>query len=256
VKALGVDLPWSESGEAAVARVDAEGWATWDLCDYPEGLIQQVREESQALILLDIPIHGLANLGRAHFRPIDQALGKVGLAVRPSSSASHLGSRLAGRLREEAGLAPHQIVEIYPYAVYKVLSYLTSRRRARRLSEARYLPSLETDFISYYPIPYKRTSARGTRRQGMEALYRTLTDPDIGLRYRRALPLPGGALSLKRCADVYDSLLGAVLGFHLLRNSPWAVLKGTESRGNMALLADPWLAERIDYYLGLDPEGY
>jgi predicted nuclease with RNAse H fold len=247
--ALGVDLPWSESGEAAVSWLDRDGWVSWELCEYPEGLLRLVGEARDVLVLLDIPLHGMASLGHEHFRPVDRALGRVGMPVRPSSSASDLGPRLAERLRREAGLAPERILEIYPYAIYKVLSYLAGAERAMPMDPEQYFPALGADFVTHFPLPYKRNSARGTRKEGMEALYGTLADPRIGVQYRRALPEPGSGLSLKRCADVYDSVLGAVLGLHLLRGSPWAVVKGTERRGSVALLADPWLSQRMDWHL-------
>ena len=145
-----------------------------------------------------------------------------------------------------------RVLDIYPYAVYKVLAYLGERGALGRLGQEEEVePLLDDDFLSYFPIPYKHNgSPRGTRAQGMRDLYRVLTHPEVGLEFRSGLPAPdSGTYSHKRMTDIYDAALGAVLGCPLLRKSPWGVVKGNREEGDIALLADPWLSARLDRHL-------
>ncbi len=243
-------MPWNATGEAAAATVDADGRLTWGLHAYPDGLIAMLQDCADAVILLDIPIHGLDKLQSSHFRPVDKALQSVGIPLRPSTGAQRLGLELKCRIATEAGVPPRGIREIYPYAVYKWLAYVRARDALPLLAHPHAKPLLREDFPRFFPLPYKRNSRRGTRREGMEALHSLLTDADLGLRFETPLPAPdSGVYSLKRLSDVYDAVLGAVLGLHLLRNNEWAVVRGDQECGDMALLADTWLAARIDGFL-------
>ena len=253
MQAISVDLPWGSRGEAAIVTVDQDGRAAWDFCEYPEGLIERLHGKTDALVLLDIPIYGLDRLVNRGFRRIDRALQCVGIPLRPSTGARTLGWELMRRMVAEAGVVTERVREIYPYAVYKVLDYLRHRRHLGSLAREQVGPLLNRDFLSHWPLPYKRSSWRGTRRQGMEALYRVLTQPDLRLDFWPPLPSPEGQkYGLKRTGDIYDAALGAVLGLHLLREDGWAVVKGDEEHGDMALLADSWLAGRIDHFLATD----
>ena len=250
---IAVDLNWKPQGEAAVVEVDTHGTATWGFYTFPEELVEYAATTPDSLVLLDIPIHGLDALHDHHFRPVDKALQSVGIPLRPSTSAGRLGIQLARRITSEAGVPSARVREIYPYAVYKVLHYLREHGALKFLARPGATPLLDRDFGAHWPLPYKRNSKRGTRRQGMRELYTLLTDGDIGLRFQTPLPTPdGGAYSQKRLTDVYDAALGAVLGLHLLRADGWAVVKGDTKSGDLALLADTWLAERIDGFLSAD----
>jgi predicted nuclease with RNAse H fold len=253
MRAISVDLNWKPEGEAAVVEVDGEGRATWGFYTFPEELVDYTAKLPDSLVLLDIPIYGLDALGDSHFRPVDKALQSVGIPLRPSTSAGRLGIRLARRITSEAGVPASRVREIYPYAVYKWLAYLRDRGSLTSLTSHIAIPLLQNDFKIYWPLPYKRNSKRGTRRQGMEELYALLIDPDIGLQFQTPLPPPdGGAYSQKRLTDIYDAALGAVLGLHLLRADGWAVVLGDTESGDLALLADTWLAERLNSYLSTD----
>ena len=243
-------MPWKATGEAAVAVVDVDGRLTWALHAYPDGLIATLQDYADAVILLDIPIYGLDKLQSSHFRPIDKALQSAGIPLRPSTGAQRLGLELKCRISSEAGVPPRNIREIYPYAVYKWLAYVRARDALPLLASPQAGPLLSEDFRPFFPIPYKRNSPTGTRREGMEALHSLLTDADLGLRFETPLPAPdSGAYNLKRLSDVYDAVLGAVLGLHLLRNDGWALVRGDQEYGDMALLADTWLTARIDGFL-------
>jgi predicted nuclease with RNAse H fold len=246
VQAVSVDLPWGASGEAAAVVVQPTGEARWSLVGYPEELLRFLGRQPSSLVLLDIPIYGLDKLGNGHFRPVDRALQSAGVPLLPSTGARQEGRELVQRLKEDVGIPVTRVREIYPYAVYKVLDYLRTRECLSALRHRKAKLLLEGDFIVHWPLPYKKRSHRGTRRQGMEALYQLLIHPDLGLTFGPSLPAPDSGESLKRLADVYDAALGGVLGLHFLRGSPWATVKGDTKHGDMALLADPWLNERLD----------
>ena len=135
-----------------MAIVHEDGWVTWGLCDYPDGLIAVLGKLPCALVLLDIPIYGLEKLQGNHFRPIDNALLSVGISIRPTSSAKLFGPKLVDRIVAEAGVSPCRIQEIYPYAVYKWLAYVRALCAFPLPNHAQTATLLGDDFPSYFPL--------------------------------------------------------------------------------------------------------
>ncbi|HLG28696.1 MAG TPA: hypothetical protein VI387_00680, partial [Candidatus Brocadiales bacterium] len=134
---ISVDLNWNpnppQTDRIAVAVADENGnvrAVIGELCD-SELLcfINEIhtKEDKPSLILLDIPIEGCKNLkGPPFFRPVDLSLVRNGFPLLPSSKAGQRGSLLKKRIQAIAGKRT-RIYEIYPYAVYKFLSYLSNK---------------------------------------------------------------------------------------------------------------------------------
>ncbi|HHT9125745.1 MAG TPA: hypothetical protein ACFYD6_07995 [Candidatus Brocadiia bacterium] len=165
---ISVDLNWSPSKTAriAVAIADKNGnvrAVSGGLSDNELlCLISEVhlKKSTHSLILLDIPIEGCKYIGGGHFRPVDLALIRNGFPLLPSSNAGQRGRLLKKRIQTVAGKNA-RIYEIYPYAVYKFLSYLSykgilslfSRGTLQRPPTGHVL--LDEQFLTFWPPKYK-----------------------------------------------------------------------------------------------------
>jgi hypothetical protein len=83
----------------------------------------------------------------------------------------------------------------------------------------------------------------------MKYLYSLLTDPDFGLKFSPPLPRPDDSLTrgeLDKLGDEYDACLGAIAGIYYANGSPYAYLAGDRDSGSILLLADRWLAAKLN----------
>lgn len=155
-----------------------------------------LKRNTPSLILLDIPIEGCESLkGPPFFRPVDLALVRNGFPLLPSSKAGQRGSLLKKRIQTVTGKSA-QIYEIYPYAVYKFLSYLSHRGTLSSPLWVGAGPSacpdngqpqgvaptyLDEQFLTFWPPKYKREYNKRMRVKNMRYLHSLLTNPQIGL---------------------------------------------------------------------------
>jgi predicted nuclease with RNAse H fold len=258
---ISIDLPWKETkqGARALALADKEGKIKIASAADDDELLRIVRDSVQpsSLVLLDVPIAGTENLGEGKYqRPVDMALLRQGIWVLPSRQARARGRELQARLNKE--LRGITIQEIYPYAVYKFLAYLRQKKLLSHLKQDKSSVLLDDDFRAYRPPKYKREQRREKLLANMKFLYSLLTDPDLGLRFSPPLPHPDDSLArggLNELGDEYDACLGAIAGIHYASGSPYAYLAGEANSGSILLLADRWLAARLNNERGTGARG-
>ncbi|MCL4369707.1 MAG: DUF429 domain-containing protein [Chloroflexi bacterium] len=252
LRIYGIDLNWADGGARgalAVATEDGLEALHGRLTD--PALLDLIAGDAPALVLLDIPIDGCTKLAGAHFRPVDRALSHTGLWPLPVSVAGRRGECLRQKVLAVAPQA--RVFEVYPFAVYKFLSYLVRKGRADALAAPDRRSLLGPDFRRYVPPKYKR----GCRAEKMRA---ALQDP-CGLRSVLALALgeaPPEADPVKGwdvLTDQYDACLAAVPGLLLARGSPYVCLAGTPDAGLILLLADDWLREALGRWVPVTPIG-
>lgn len=244
---ISIDLPWKEDkkGRRALAIADLDGNVKIVPANDDNELLELVGESAEpgSIILLDIPLDGCDSLEGKHFRPIDKALASQTLPALPASKAGSRGKRLKVLLEKDEKRV--KVYEIYPYAIYKFLAYLKDRKLLQRLNLDKFDTLLDDGFRTYWPLKYKREKRRETRLENMEYLYSLLMDADNGLKFRIPLHYPDASGNLGQLSDEYDACLGAIVGIYFANNSSYACVAGDSDSGNMLLLADRWLAERL-----------
>ena len=149
---------------------------------------------------------------------------------------------------KEKGNKGITVQEIYPYAIYKFLAYLRDRQLLQRLNIDKFETLLDDRFRAYRPPKYKRERKKGERIKNMEYLYSLLTDSSLGLKFLDSPGYPDTSYTLSeldRLCDEYDACLGAIVGIYLAGNNSYACVAGDSNSGNILLLADRWLAERL-----------
>ena len=251
-KIISIDLPWKEDkkGRRVLAVADLDRNIKIMSANDDDELLGLVRDaaEPQSLVLLDVPIDGCDNLGGKHFRPVDKALARKGISILPTSKAKDRGKRLKEQIQNQGMKQGEKVIvqEIYPYAIYKFLAYLKKRKLLQRLNSDRFDTLLDEGFRTYWPPKYKREKKREKRLENMSYLYSLLTDRDIGLNFRIPLNYPDASSNLSQLSDEYDASLGAIGGIYFANNSSYACVAGDSNSGNMLLLADRWLFERLD----------
>ena len=107
---------------------------------------------------------------------------------------------------------------------------------------------LDEGFLTYWPPKYKREKERDKRLENMEYLYSLLTDSSFGLNFSNSLRRPESCHTLSeldKLCDEYDACLGTIVGIYFTNKSSYAHIAGDSKSGNMLLLADRWLAERL-----------
>lgn len=254
MKIISIDLNWKpdppKAGRIAVTIADKEGYV-YDvvgglgdsgLLSCISGLITE--KNSPSIILLDIPIDGCKFHKGQHFRLVERALVSNGFPLLPSSKAGLRGSRLKKKILSAAGKRT-RVYEIYPYAVYKFISYLGQKGALPMLSSMKASNLLDRQFRTYWPPKYKRERTKRMRVKCMKHVLALLKDPHIGLAFKQPLPAPSMSANLSALADRYDACLGAIAGIHLANKSPFAKIVGDESSGEILLLADEWLVENF-----------
>lgn len=244
---ISVDLPWKidKKGRRTLAIASLDGSGRIVPAGDDNGLLELVCDsaEPESIILLDIPIDGYDNLGSRHFRPIDRAIAHQALPALPASKAKGRGKTLKGLLeRNKKGL---KVYEIYPYAIYKVLAYLRYKKLLHCLSLDRFDALLDDGFLAYWPPKYKREKRRQQRLENLQYLYRLLMDTVTGLNFKISIHYPDASSNLAQLGDEYDACLGAIVGLYFAKKSGYACIAGDSDSGNMLLLADRWLSERL-----------
>ena len=151
-----------------------------------------------------------------------------------------------GTDRTVASLAQFQ-KEIYcrEHWVAKQQGKLIEVRRSqehRSILDRHFTPSIS-------PPKYKGSKVTHDERiTGMWKLYNLLTQ-HLDLRFSKPLDSPNGSFGRSRLeilADQYDACLGAVVGLYCVNGNPYAWIAGNEHQGEMLLLVDKWLKERLD----------
>jgi hypothetical protein len=81
-----------------------------------------------------------------------------------------------------------------------------------------------------------------------------LTHPALDVRWE-SLPAPEHmrGLAEDHLVDLYEAALGGVLGMLLLRGSGYVAVAGDIAGGEMVLLADVWLRERLTRRVTIAP---
>ncbi len=244
---ISIDLPWEEKRKGRRAIVVAGLDRHIEVCqatdDAELGRLARVSFEPGSIILLDIPIDGTDTLRGQHFRPVDRALSRQTLPALPVSRAGNRGRRLRAALRKDNNGC--QVYEMYPYAVYKFLSYLQQRKLLHCLNDNRFDTLLDNSFYRYWPPKYKREKRREQRVKNLRHVYSLLTDGNLGLRFTRPLPGPDAPVNPDHLADGYDACLGAVVGIYLAKRSRYTGIFGDSKSGSILLFIDRWLAEQL-----------
>jgi len=244
---ISVDLPWREDkkGRRTLAIADLDSNVRITQASDDNELLKSVRESAEpgSIILLDIPIDGCDKLDGKHFRPIDKAIASQTLPTLPASRAGSRGKRLKALLeRDKKGF---EVYEIYPYAIYKFLAYLKEKGLLWRLNINKFDTLLNEGFLTFWPRKYKREKNRQKRLENMKYLYRLLTDTNTGLNFPKPLNYPHTSSNLGQLGDEYDACLGAIAGIHFANSSSYACIAGDSKSGNILILADRWLVERL-----------
>lgn len=261
---ISVDLNWNPNGNRIAVAVANEkgnvravigGLGDNELLCFIKDVY--LKRNTPSLILLDIPIEGCESLkGPPFFRPVDLALVRNGFPLLPSSKAGQRGSLLKKRIQTVTGKSA-QIYEIYPYAVYKFLSYLSHKDALHFLCATRIPPNpplikegrgdlLDEHFCTFWPPKYKRERNKRIRVKNMRYVFSLLTNPQIGLDFSAPLQAPSISENLSILADKYDACLGTIVGIHLANKSPFAKIVGDKDSCEILLLADRWLAENLE----------
>jgi len=244
---ISIDLPWEEKRKGrraiAVARLDRHIEVCQAADDDELSRLARVSFEPGSIILLAIPIDGTDKLRGHHFRPVDRALSRQTLPALPASRAGNRGCRLRAALQTDNSGC--QVYEMYPYAIYKFLSYLKQRKLLHCLNDNRFDTLLDNGFYRYWPPKYKREKKREQRVKNLRHVYSLLTDSNLSLRFTRPLPTPEASVNPDHLADGYDACLGAVVGIYLANRSGYTGFAGDSPSGSILLFADRWLAEQL-----------
>lgn len=249
---ISVDLPWKEEikGRRALAIADLDGNVKMAPASNDDELLQLVlgAAEPESIILLDIPIDGCENLGGKHFRPVDKALARQGITILPTSKAKDRGKVLKGCIQRVTRGKRITVQEIYPYAIYKFLSYLKDKNLLQSLRVNKLDLLLDNKFRAYPPPKYKRERERVQRLKNVRYLYSILTDSSIGLNFSPPLHYPNVSYTLSglnELCDEYDAFLGAIVGICFANNNCYACIAGDSDSGSILLLADRWLSAQL-----------
>jgi len=244
---ISVDLPWREDkkGHRTLAIADLDSNVKITQANDDNELLELLHKgaEPGSIILLDIPIDGCDKLDGKHFRPIDKAIASQTLPTLPASRAGSRGKRLKALLERDK--REFKVYEIYPYAIYKFLAYLKEKGLLGCLNIGKFDTLLNEGFLTYWPPRYKREKNRQKRLENMEYLYWLLTDTDTGLNFPKSLHYPNASSNLAQLGDEYDACLGAIVGIYFANNSSYACIVGDSKSGNILILADRWLVERL-----------
>lgn len=245
-----VDLPWNlnTKGRIALAIADPDRNVTVARADDIQELLNLIKNnaEQRSFVLLDIPVEGCDSLNGEKFRPVSKSLSRQGIWMQPDSKAKGSGKVLKELILQTCAEKEITIREIYPYAVYKFLAYVEKNGILSRLEQDRFEALLDEGFRGFKPPKYKREKNREQRLKNMEYLYSLLTDSRLGFKYN-SLRSPEKFYSLgelDRLCDGYDACLGAIVGIYYIGKSRYSFIAGGPG-GNILILADKWLAERL-----------
>lgn len=244
---ISIDLPWSAAtkGRRALAIAGQGKKVTVLSAKDDAEMVALVKKyaSAPALVLLDVSIEGCDSLNGKHFRRVDKALQRLGIPLLPSSHSGSRGKDLKERLNREIDTLT--VYEMYPYATYKFLACLYDSGLSGRLNSRKHETLLNEDFVRYWPPRYKREQDRTKRLEHMRYLHSLFVDTTNSLGYTITLPYPEASSRLDKLGDEYDACLGLIAGLHYVSNSPYACLVGQANSGQVLLLADRWLSERL-----------
>lgn len=239
---LAIDLPWSKrTGRTAIASRAGRSITVVSVAGDDE-LVAYVRDRAaaDALVLLDVPLHGCARLSRARpNRDVDRRLAALGIPVLPSYSSGARGPELQARL---LGARPDlRCFEVYPYAVLRTLWALTLAGSAFRFRG----PAI--DLAAHWrawPPRYKRERELGARRRCVRQVAALLSSI-TGFRGAVRSIARATHAQLDIVCDEYDALMGLVAGIAMVERSPWSWLAQTEGdEGAIVMLADASVRRR------------
>lgn len=194
------------------------------------------REPGQLRVGLDIPL-SLPAAGA--FRPVEVKLRALGISPLPSHRAGAAGGALRRALVERGVVGPAEVLEIFPFAVYRVLDWLRAQPGGLGALAGRspLVPGWKAALRRHRHRQYKRVSG-DERRAALAALADLLQEPVLGWRIPMPLPRPGD-LALDRLTDLYDALLGLLpMWLRYGRNHPWARCIGEPGEEILVLLPD------------------
>lgn len=244
---ISIDLGWSETNldSTAAAWCEENGKPLWTAPgDRTDILVFLKRfHGKRALVLLDIPIYGTDGLSRQRpFRQLDRALLAFGIPLLPSYKAGDYGDRIAGDIR--SGFPDFEVVESYPYAV---LRFLWAARHEPECLSRPLKPVVDvSSFARDWPPKYKRSRNKSERVRHMFSVLDTLNlFLDIG-NTDELLPSDSmGSKQLDSLCDIYDALLGLVVGLEMASGSKWFFpAKVEDDSAMMPLLLDENLRVR------------
>lgn len=245
---ISVDLGWSRNNlsRTAVAWCRNQSAPQWTNAEETRDLIDFLRRfEEEALVLLDIPIKGTEDLGRERpFREMDRDLLSFGIPLLPSFKAGDYGLRLAEEITREL---PHfTIVESYPYAVLRFL-WAIRDNPACITGELQAVVECD-DFIREWPPKYKRARRKADRIVCMSKVLEMLRQFLELDEAKELIPSPVMKKSeLNLLCDIYDALLGLIVGRAIAMDSPW-FFPATEQQSDaiIPLLLDLNLRNRYE----------
>lgn len=253
--AMVIDLGWSRKNwsRTAIAWSDQRtGRVKVDLLGPDDWIEDWVRDLliPGGIVGLDIPVDGCAGDGEeGAFRHVDRAMIKTGIPLLPSVRAGSFGREVAGRVQEAATAA--RVVEVYPYAVLRVLwSFYQAgiERPVHALRQGEWVPHLCPTSWKKRPPAYKRVKNRARMARLLKDTVQILD----GTWYGRALDgITDDPFSLmrrselERMTDAFDALLGLVALDAHCRSSPYARSFSVPGhQGAITGLSDPWLWDR------------
>lgn len=245
---ISVDLGWSPGnvGRTAVAWCRQQAAPQWTSAEETRDLLDFLRRfEEEALVLLDIPIKGTEDLGRERpFREMDRDLLSFGIPLLPSVKAGDYGLHLAEEISRE--LPNLTVVESYPYAV---LRFLWAIRNNPACLTGKLQAVVECgDFTREWPPKYKRARRKADRIVFMNQVQQLLGHfLELG-EAEDLVPSQGMKRSeLNLLCDIYDALLGLIVGQAMAEGSPWFFPAAEQhSQAMIPLLLDLNLRERYE----------
>jgi predicted nuclease with RNAse H fold len=254
-RAMVIDCGWSRNNwsRTSVAWSDSNNnRVKVDLLDPDEWVEDWVRQIVMpgGVIAIDLPLEGYEELSPdLSFRPVDRGFIKAGIPLLPAGQTGGYGQEIANRVREAA--PDCQVVEVYPYAILRVLwslTFVSEHPPIKLLDNDDWNQQLDPRVWRKKPPRYKRAT---NREEMARALRRALSVLD-GSPYGRAFDdLSDEPLSLMsrsellRMTDAFDGLLGLVALDRFVRCSPYAKNFSIPGKqGAIVGLADPWLWAR------------
>lgn len=240
---MAVDLGWSaDTRRVAAAWCGLDGIVRWG-CPPVAGHTELVRwlvewaaataNPAHVRLGLDIPLSAPTT---GSYRPVELELKRLGLYPLPSHRAGPVGAALGARLAATGAFRPEQLVEVFPFAVYRVLDWLRHGHGSlSALAERRTPgPGWREALRRHRHAKYKHAAGEA-RRAALAGLADMLQDPALAWRLPLPLPRPGD-LPLDRLTDIYDALLALVPLWLGARGHPWARMLGGPGEQILVLL--------------------
>ena len=248
---LSVDIGWDATteGRTAIAYRTFSGISVMPV-PANRDLAAQIGNlaSGKALVLLDIPIEGCAELdARSPFRQVDRALHRCGIPVLPSYKAAGRGALLRDELL--ARRPDLRVEESYPYAVLRVLWALKNARCGLDLGRDSYQRVSLSEVWWDWPPRHKGEPSLDARRSAAAEVAKLLCAhfPKAEAVRKLAAAVPAAeSKGLATLSDQFDALLGLVAGLAAAAASPWSWRAAVgEERGAVLTISDQWLREQF-----------